>query len=192
VAALATVADLEDRLGRSLTDVETTQAVALLDDASATVRVYTGRPFARVTETVRLPVVNGYVNLPQRPVVSVTSVVDVYGAVVTHEWFAGSHLNLASLTSESWWSPGSSYVDVTYTHGDLAVPAAILGVVCGIAKRALEVPAASSGLTGETIGGYSYSIGPVAASGGAGVLNAEKAILDRYRRVAGVVRTGGR
>ena len=190
MAALATVADLEDRLGRTLTAVETTQAVALLDDASATVRVYTGRPFARVTETVRRPVVNGYVNLPQRPVVSVTSVANVYGAVVTHEWFAGNRLTLGS--SESWWSPGSSWVDVTYTHGDLVVPAAIVGVVCGIAKRALEVPAASSGLTGESIGGYSYSIGPVAASGGAGVLNAEKAVLDRYRRVAGVVRTGGR
>lgn len=43
--SLATIDDLEDRLGRAITEPELTQAQKLLDYASALVRAYTGRSY---------------------------------------------------------------------------------------------------------------------------------------------------
>ena len=196
MAALATEADLEARLGRSLSGDELTQAIALLDDASATVRVYTGRNFEEAEVTQRLRVVDGKVRLPQSPVTAVASVESVDGAAVDFTWHHGGTVFLNGGVLNAWDYEGRSrtpaYVDVTYTAGTATIPEAIVAVVCSIAKRALEVPAASSGLTSESIGSYSYAIGPVAASGGAGLLNAEKAILDRFTRVGGTAWMGGR
>lgn len=196
MAALATEADLEARLGRSLTAEELTQAIALLDDASATVRVYTGRNFEAAEVTQRLRVVDGKVRLPQSPVTAVESVESVEGTAVDFTWHHGSTIYLNAGVLDAWEYEGRTrtptYVDVTYTAGSATIPDAIVAVVCSIAKRALEVPAASSGLTSESVGNYSYSVGPVAASGGAGLLNAEKAILDRFTRVGGTVWMGGR
>lgn len=191
LVALATVADLEVRLGRPLAAAETMQAGALLDDASATVRTYTGRDFTAATTTERLAVVDGKVHLPQIPVTAVTAVKNTDGGVVSFTWHHGNIVHLWAGSFD--YTPiGRPYVDVTYTHGTAEVPDAIVSVVCSIAKRALEVPGDSSGLAQESIGAYSYAIGSVAASGGSGLLNPEKMVLDRFRRVGGTVWTGGR
>jgi hypothetical protein len=76
-------------------------------------------------------------------------------------------------------------VDVTYTAGYDDVPADVVAVVVQIALRAFGVNAEQTGLQSESIAGYSYSVGSAAASGGLGMLQAEREVLDRYRIVGG-------
>lgn len=174
MAALATVAQLEARLGRDIpAGTETTRATALLDDVSAAIRAYTGQAFAQDVTTVRLRARGYAVRLAQRAVNDVTAVVDVEGNAVEFTWHAGSLIKLSSLPLDGW-------VDVTYDHGDDTVPDAIVAIACQIAGRALGTKADSAGITQETIGSYSYSIGAAAAAGAFGILESEKAILDLF------------
>jgi hypothetical protein len=68
------------------------------------------------------------------------------------------------------------------------VPADIFAVICQIVGRALGRPADEAGITQESIGSYSYSVGAAAAAGAVGLLNDERAVLDRHRIVVGVTR----
>ena len=80
MVSLATSADLEARLGRDLTDAEATRVDALLADASAMIRAYTGQTFALVEDDeVTLRGSGGTIRLPQRPVTAVASVVAIGG-----------------------------------------------------------------------------------------------------------------
>lgn len=195
---LANVDDLETRLGRTLTATEGPRAEALLDDASAAVRGYTGQQITRPepddddarVSTTRLKVNGGTVRLPQRPVTAVTAVADTNGNNVLFTWYAGEVIQVAPNVPDSWawvpWVNGIAYVDVTYAHGYDEVPGDIVAVVCQMAARALGQAPDDSGKTSETIAGYSYTVGTAAASGAVGLLPDEKAVLDRYRRPAGM------
>lgn len=187
---LATVADVQARLGRTLTDAETTRAEALLEDASAAVRAYTGQHITADTTTVRAKVNGGTIRLTQRPVTDVATIEDTNGNDVAFTWYAGEVIQVATNVPDSWawvpWVDGIAYVDVTYTHGYDEVPGDIVAVVCQMAARALGQAADDSGKTSETIAGYSYTVGTAAASGAVGLLPDERAVLDRYRRPAGM------
>jgi hypothetical protein len=155
------------------------------------VRSYTGQQFTSTEdETIRLRVVNGVVRLPQRPVTAVASVEDVDGNAVEHTWHGGDRLELTVGVPDSWAFEvrrhGLEYVDVTYSHGG-EVPEDVLAVVCQIASRAIGQPADQTGYASENIGIYGYTIGGAAAAGPLGTLTGERAVLDRYRRSAGVV-----
>lgn len=178
--ALASVDDLESRLGRQLDPPEAQRAAALLDDASAAVRAYTGQQISAAETTQRLRVVNGEIRLPQRPVDEVTAIDDADGNPVAFSWWFGDRALLIG--------PYPEWVDVTYTHGYVEVPAEIVGLVCNQVARSLGNAPDQTGYTQEQIGQYSYTIGPAAAAGPFGLLNDERAVLDRYRRVGGVVR----
>lgn len=187
---LATLDDLAVRLGRTLSDVEETRAAALLDDASAAVRAYTGQDFTSSETTVRLVPRNGKIALPQRPVTAVDSVKTVDGTDLVFTWWTGNSVTVGA-TSINWFEVNGSPtqpVDVTYTHGYTTVPADIVAVVCQIVGRAMTKPADEAGFTQESIAGYSYALGAAAASGAVGMLADEKAVLDRYRRPGGTAR----
>src|SRR6056297_3421216 len=77
--ALATIADVEARLGRDLTAGETAQASAYLNDASALFVQRAVQKFEVGESTVRLFPNDGVVRLVQRPVISVDSVTDIDG-----------------------------------------------------------------------------------------------------------------
>jgi hypothetical protein len=175
---LASVADLEARLGRSLTGTDADRAAALLVDASATVRNRTGQTFVAETSTVRLRVRGTLLRLPQRPVTAVNTITAVDGDTVGFTWHAGDTLTLSAIPAVGW-------VDVNYAHGYDDVPDDIIGVVCNIAARAFGIPADEGGYQSETMGSYTYAVGAAAAAGAAGLLNDERAILDRYTRVGG-------
>lgn len=181
MADLATVADLEARLGRDLSATEIARAEALLAGASARVRVYTGQQFEQATTTDRLRVRAGRIRLPQRPVTAVSAIADVDGNVIDFSWYSGALISGLGVRRE--------WVDVTYTHGYVVIPDDVVEVVCQIALRAFGTPAESSGITQESIGSYSYSVGPVAAAGAVGLLNEERSALDPYRRIGGTIRT---
>lgn len=176
---LATADDLAGRLGRTLTDAETDQAELLLADASAAVRAYCGQQFSLAEQTTRIRVRGGVIRLPQRPIASIDAVADPDGNDLDFTWYAGDRVVLSSPWAATW-------ADVTYTAGYEEIPADIVAVVCQIAGRALGRPADQTGLSSETIGQYSYSVGGAAAAGALGMLADERAVLDRYRRVGGI------
>lgn len=193
MAALATTDDLADRLGRSFSADEAAQAALLLDDASAAVRGHTGQQFTEDTTTERLRVRNGRVRLAQLPVTDVDGVTDIDGNDVAFTWDGGERLDVSSSVPDNWaWEPrksGLAYVDVTYTHGYATIPDVIVAVVCQMAGRALGRPADETGVTQESIAGYSYTVGAAAAAGAVGMLADERAVLDRYRRIGGMAWT---
>lgn len=197
---LASVADLEARLGRSLT-AETTRATALLRDASAAVRRFTGQEITSRRSTVRALVSCGGVVLPQQPVTAVHGVVTIPGtlngvsqaggAVIAFSWYSGALVDAASPTLFVTW-PSSGYVEVDYTHGLAAVPDEIIAVVCQVAGRAFGTPSDQAGTTAETVGSYSRSTGGAAAAGPLGLLDDERRILAAYRAPQRPIQTMGR
>lgn len=169
---LASTTDLSDRLGRPLTSIEEARAQALLADASAKVRAYTKRSFTRTdNETVVLRAQQGEIRLPQRPVLAVASVVAVGAGgapdlPVTGWQWDGLDIVRTSTSSpainlpELWYDedvdayPGT--YRVTYSHGDGQVPDDVVALVARMVLRTLTAPTAAGGVTGETIGPYSY------------------------------------
>jgi hypothetical protein len=201
VTSLAAPGDLEARLGRNLTDAETARVEALLADASAMIRAYTGQDFGLAEDdevTLRGP--GGTIRLPQRPVTAVSSVVAVGGDgapdVTLVDWIwdgvdqirvgEGSFvINLPAV----WWDddgyPGT--YRVTYSHGYETVPADVVAVVCGMVARTLTAPTMAGGVRSETIGPYSYQL-DAAGTGLAVIMSAaDREALKRYRRTEGMI-----
>lgn len=202
MAALASPDDLKARLGRDLTAEETARAGALLDDASAAVRGYTGQSFELVTgDDVVLRAVGGRVTLPGRPVQEVTQVEVIGGSpalpdFVTGDWLfdgidtvrIGDGAAIVNLP-EAWWDddgyPGT--YRVTYSHGYATVPPDVVAVVCGMVLRALANP---SGYRSETVGSYSvtYAVPATGEQLGVNLTRYEAKALDRYRRKANTIK----
>lgn len=191
---LASTDDLEARLGRSLTGSEVDRAEALIAGASARVRTYTGQTFTLVEDdTVQVKVRNGIARLPQRPVVDVTAVETLEGSTLLYTWLNDDRVKVGTDGIDySWvfesWSGSLSEVTITYSHGYETVPADVVDVVCQMVGRAMTRPADETGLTQESIAGYSYSVGAASAAGSMGMLADEKAALDVYRRLLGSIR----
>lgn len=185
---LATVDDLEDRLQRTLAESEQIRADTLLRDASATVRAYARQDFTAVEDDeIRLRVKNGKVRLPQRPVTAVSSVATTAGDDLVFAWYSGDAISVNAQGLDAWaWEPFTTspqFVDVTYSHGYGEIPEVVVKIVCRIAATALDSPMEDAGTTSESIAGYSYSRGAIAASGG--LFEEEKRELDAYRAVGG-------
>lgn len=188
--ALATNADVEAALGRALTPTETNRVAQLLASASARFRAEARQQITPATSTVRLRAMSSasplhgqawwscWVRLPQRPVVAVTAVVDMDGSAVDFEHLADDLVGVRAC----------GRVDVTYDHGYAEIPAAVVGVVAQMAARALGTPPDQSGITQESIVGYSYQLGGAAAAGAFGMLPDELAVARSYGRRAGTVR----
>lgn len=176
VGPLANDGDLEARLGRPFNDRELARAIALLRDASATVRGYTGGQTISRAKTTQRFVPKRYddctwgIILPQWPVVSIGAVVDDAGAPVGITW----------LTEE--FGAVSVPVTVTYTHGYDPVPDDVIAVVCQLAGRAFGTKPEDAGVTSETLGGYTYGVGAAAAAGPLGMLDDEKRAMRKYQR----------
>jgi hypothetical protein len=174
VDPLASLTDLSDRLGRPLTATEETRAQALLADASAKVRAYTKQSFTRTdNDTVVIRAQQGEIRLPQRPVLGVTEVVAVGSGgapdLPVVGWFwDGLDIIRTSTDSpvinlpERWYEEDrDAYPDtyrVTYSHGAAQVPDDIVSIVARMALRTLTAPTVAGGVTGETIGPYSYRL----------------------------------
>jgi hypothetical protein len=147
--ALATIQDVQARLGRSLTSGETAQATAWLEDASAMFVQRAVQKFEIGESTVRLFPRDGVVRLVQRPVIEITSVTDIDGAEIdfTYDGF------------QSIYELGSySPVIVTYEHGSANIPADVVAVVAGMVVRTLLIPDdAAAGIQQQTVGPFSQS-----------------------------------
>lgn len=168
---LANLTDLSDRLGRPLTGPEETRAQALLMDASAKVRSFTRQDFTRTDdETVVVRAQQGEIRLSKRPVIDVTAVVAIGAGgapdvpVVGWQWDGLDIVRVATDSPvinlpEDWYDDVEAYPGtyrITYSHGDAQVPAVVVAIVARMVLRTLTAPSIAGGVTGETIGPYSY------------------------------------
>lgn len=202
---LANVSDLADRLGRPLTAGEEARGMALLADASALVRMFTGREFTRTDDdTVVVRAQQGEIRLPQRPVIDVSSVVAIGtgGAPdlpVTGWQWDGIDIIRTSTESPAINMPALWYDDdfeaypgtfrVVYSHGETAVPPDVVAVVARMALRTLTAPTMAGGVTGETIGPYSYRTDGTSAGTAVAMTDDDRKMLELagYRRKSGMI-----
>lgn len=165
---LITSQDVADRLGRPLTPDETSRVNALIRDASAEVRNYTGQLITTGRSTVTLPVTGGSVWLPQTPVVGIVA---VNGNSVDDPDLVGNRLReLYGCT-----------VTVTYDHGYAEVPDDIVAVVSAMVIRAMATDPATPMYSREQIGEYSYGLPESALARRVIVDRTDRSTLDRYR-----------
>lgn len=200
MANLATKADLVARLGRDITCDEDTRIEALLADASALVRAFTGQDFSLTSgDALTIRAQGGMIRLPQRPVTAVTSVVAIGGngapdVTLTDWWFDGIDQirigagNYVINLPEVWWDDEDGYPGtfrVTYSHGYAAVPPDVVAVVCGMVLRTVTAPTVAGGVVSETIGPYSYRLDSAGAGTSVALGEMERKALSRYRRTVG-------
>jgi hypothetical protein len=215
MAALATQADLESRLGRSLTATEQTRAAVLLNDASARVRAYTRQDFDQVlADEIILRPVGTVLILPQRPVLAVTSIVAIgcdgqpdltlsgwcWDGIDTIDLCPAVPVideNTPADVVDTWWRLGGpdTYL-ATYDHGYTTIPDLIVGVVSTMVLRTLLAPSLVQGMVSEKIGQYTYQLQQSSGSPGVTVqmTKDDEADLDRgrFRRRARSIQTRAR
>jgi hypothetical protein len=207
VASLATVEDLEARIGRELTTTEAARADALLADASGLIRGYTKQYFEQVEDDViQLSAAGSFLRLPQRPVTAVSSIVAIGYAPVpdltlpdgTWGWDGIDQIEVYPWSSDTWVSLPESYDSIgpgtfriTYDHGYAEIPADVVAVCCRMVLAVLLAPTMAEGLVQERIGQYAYQYGQAAgqASPGATVRlsDADRDDLARYKRTFGTI-----
>lgn len=200
MANLATRPDVAARLGRDFTSDESARVDALLADSSALVRSYTGRDFTTVAEqTVTLRAQGGMIRLPQRPVTAVESVkaIGINGTPdipLVDWWWDGLDTirlgqgNYVINLPEAWRDDEDGYpgtFSVTYSHGDTEAPGDVVAVVCGMVLRTLTAPTAVGGVVSESVGPYSYRLESAGVGTSVSMSEADRTVLDRYRRRAG-------
>ena len=179
VVPLASQEDVEAILGRVLTSAEEAKVDAILDKASELFRRRSRQQFTAGTSLVRLKVTADYVNLPQRPVVSVESVTrDVAGgAAVSFDLFQ-SRLTLRGVRA-------GDMVRVAYTHGG-DVPELVRLTIADVARKVLLIdPNAATGLTqySETNGPFTeqYTYATWAQGGETRLAPEDLVIADSFR-----------
>jgi hypothetical protein len=171
--ALATIADVEARLGRSLTVSEISKANAYLEDASALFTQRAVQKFEVGESTVRLFPKDGIVRLVQRPVIEVVEVKDIDGHPI--DFTFDGHQSLYDLGA---YTP----VTVTYEHGSATIPADVVAVVAGMVARTLSIaPDAASGVTQQSVGPFSQSYASWAVGAQVMLSPAEAKVADYYR-----------
>lgn len=201
---LAVPADLEARLGRSLTATEQTRAVVYLAEASALIRRYTRQVFDRVlNDPAVLRPVGAYLVLPQTPVTAVHEVrgLDETGTpgdpLTGWTWDGLDKIDITTVgfgwSADPWWPwpYGPESFRVVYDHGEVPIPDDVIGVCSGMVLRTLLSPTQVEGMTSERIGQYSYQLGQFAGGASVGVAirlsEQDKDALSNYRVKAGSI-----
>lgn len=187
-AQLANLADVEDRIGRVLDeDEEVARVNALLDDASAAIRLETNRLFGEGTATVRVKPRGGVLRL--RSGITAITEVRTITAPTTTLAFSWDGLALVAIGTPNVFDMdyATSVVDLDFTYDEGPVPDIIKGICANMVARAFGVRADTTGLQQESIAGYSYTIGAAAAAGGIGMLPDERRALQRFKRMHGPI-----
>ena len=182
---LATKADVEAIIGRPLTKAEATRVAPILVKLSGQFRKIARQDFTDGTSTVRLKVNGGTVVLPQRPVVSITSVMDDFGRAVPFTLNSGTAL-VSDPDHPQIPLDSSQFVTVTYSHGG-DIPDVVVQAVADTARSVLQInPDASSGVqqTSITTGPFNeQSTFATWAQGGKATLSPDDVALAKSYRV---------
>ena len=171
--ALATIADVEARLGRTLTVAETSKANAYLADASAMFVQRAVQKFEVSESTVRLFPKDGVVRLVQRPVIEIITVKDIDGNEIDYTF--DGHQSLYDLGDQRG-------VTVNYEHGSANIPDDVVAVVAGMVARTLSIsPDAAAGVQQQAVGPFSQSYATWAVGAQVMLSPAEVKVADYYR-----------
>lgn len=158
--------------------------------ASVRVRAYAEQDINAGTSTTRLrfPFL-----LPQRPVISVTSVsaVDSDGSLLELTLYTDYHIAGQTIAADVY---KGVMLSVTYTHGFATIPDKLKDIVCAVAARMAAAPAGlKAGYQSESADGESIVFGSDAFAGVAELTSAEKRVIDRIfphtRKVPSVAMT---
>lgn len=188
MADLASVDDVADLLGLVSSGIDDRQVAALLAQASARFRSEARTEFDSGETSMVLRVEGATVSLPYRPVVSVEAVRLINADGTTGPAMAGwtfdgiAAVTVAADRTVIFNGPTvtpTPTVEVTWTYGFAEVPEDVRWAVASMTARALSAPAAA-GVTGETIGAYSWTGGGNAAFA-LSMTDDEKAVAKRYR-----------
>ena len=175
--ALVTIEEVETRLGRCLEGADKDRVRALIADASAAIEGHIGYSIAAGARTDMACPVGLTMRLTYPNVAAVTSVTDHEGVDIPFAWVTGAQE--ITFPATRYGSP----VTVAYLSGWAATPADLVAVACQVVGRAFGVSPDETGTTQESLGSYSHTIGSAAASGALGLLAAELAVCERYRRL---------
>jgi hypothetical protein len=171
--ALATIADVEARLGRPLSPSELSKANAWLEDASALFIQRAMQKFLPGESKVRLFPRDGVVRLVQRPVIEIVSVTDLDGNEIDYTF--DGHQSLYDL------GPYSPVV-VEYEHGSEEVPAEVVACVAGMVVRTIQIaPDAAAGVTQQAVGPFSQSYATWAVGGQVMMSPSEEKVASSFR-----------
>ena len=161
---LASVADAAD-YGITVT-------AAGLARASARIRGHVRQRIAYGTSTVTLPASDR--RLPERPVVSVESVVSEDGTALV----AGTDYELVGDRIDT---ARTDRLTVTYTHGLGTLPDDLVELVCTVAARMGGMPAElQAGVQQQGAGPFQQTYGWDAYKAASGLTEGEKQVLARY------------
>lgn len=188
---LASTADVEGLLGRSLTDAEKLRVGGLLSSASTKLRAYCKRSFTEVADdSVVLRPIGTVLHLPNKAT-SVTSVTQIGTGgtadrvLSTLEW-AWDGLDRID-TWPLWPCPPASvpptgtYANtyrVVYDHSSGGVPDFIRDMCVDMTQDALLAPSQTTRVNSERIGSYSYQMG----QGGSGSPGAAVRLTNEQKR----------
>ncbi|MEQ4716083.1 hypothetical protein [Nonomuraea sp. B19D2] len=180
---LAELADIEARIGRTLTPDESNAVTELIADVSGLVTAYCGRDWTiHTNDVVELEgLAERELELPGRPVVQVYSVT-IDDVPVMEFKVLGNSLWRRYGWQKYAGDPIPSKVVVTYTHGTNKVPADVKAVVC---NEVLRVLGKEVGATSETLGDHAIAYEP--GSGSIALSRSAKGSLNRFRQRAGSV-----
>lgn len=149
-----------------------------LEQAEALVRAYCGWHIAPSRTDVEVTLIgdgSSVLVLPSLYVTAVSELTQGGTALVADTDYAWSESGV--LTSYYW---GTGSVVVTFTHGYAEPPADVTAIVQAVAQRALDNPGSrpreQAGPFADTFSQSGFNQAPALA-----LLDAEKAILDRYR-----------
>lgn len=144
----------------------------MLPRATQRVRRYTSQAITLVSDD-EVTLYQPY-RLPERPVVSVSSVVDEDGNELdADDWTLkpGGFLDI---------DPSTGPVTVTYTHGFAVLPGKLTELVCSIASRmAAADDSLKKGIRSEQAGGEQVTYGADAYAGVTALTSEERSSLDR-------------
>lgn len=194
---LATVADVEKVLLRSITDAAEVAAVEFhLAGASNAIRDYVSQYIERVADDAI--VLNGPLNstkilLPELPVISVASVEeDGVLLVADEDYKLDPDKGILHRLDGYVWSQGVQNIEITYTHGHAPIPDTIIEICARIASRLFQAGLKSQesagvpGVSSKSLGDFSVSYavesgeGTMGASSARMLLFSEKDLLDKY------------
>jgi hypothetical protein len=178
--AFATPGQLATRLGRQFTSAETSQAAALLDDATAYLQAEIGQLVEAGTMTVTLQADPDQIDirLPQWPVRGVTGVVSGGVTVTDYEVRGGDLVRCGGWPSTT---IGVRDVVVTYDYGILDVPTELSMWCCVLAAGAMAQALrggtlGASGVASERIDDYAINYADDSTA-----FNLPERILERLR-----------
>jgi len=171
--AFATLTDLETRIGRDLDPIEAAQATVMLEEATDLIKALTGQQILQATSIATFSGYRRLIVLPQIPVtaVSVTTEGRVYGTY-EYDWVAEG---LLTHRGYGW----ARSVVVTYTHGYVTVPPALVRLTTKLTGDALALAARPANVTSERIGDYAVSMDTAASM----LTVDDYRILESYKQV---------